>query len=75
MLTLKTMLVKTFLHPYISYMANERLQGEEQFHAKNYFLEMPLSQKGLKGAAQKTRFVMAKAYTLDCSYTLPHSYA
>ena len=56
-------------------MANERLKGEEQFHAKNYFLEMPLSQKGLKGAAQKTRFVMAKAYTLDCSYTLPHSYA
>ena len=22
-------------HPYISYMANGRLQGEEQFHSKN----------------------------------------
>ena len=25
---------KIFSHPYISYMANERLQGEEQFHSK-----------------------------------------
>ena len=30
-----------FLHPYISYIANEKLQGEEQFHSKNYLLEMP----------------------------------
>ena len=30
-----------FLHPYIYYMASERLQGEEQFHSKNYLLEMP----------------------------------
>ena len=30
-------------HPYISYMENERLQGEEQFHSKNYLLEMPHS--------------------------------
>ena len=30
-----------FSHLYISYMANERLQGEEQFHSKNYLLEMP----------------------------------
>ena len=29
-----------FSHLYISYMANERLQGEEQFHSKNYLLEM-----------------------------------
>ena len=29
-----------FSHPYIYYMATERLQGEEQFHAKNYLLEM-----------------------------------
>ena len=29
-----------FSHPYISYVANERLQGEEQFHSKNYLLEM-----------------------------------
>ena len=27
----------TFSHPYISYMANEILRGEEQFHSKNYF--------------------------------------
>ena len=26
-----------------TYMANERLQEEEQFHSKNYLLEMPLS--------------------------------
>ena len=32
-----------FSYPYISYMANERLQGEEQFHSKNYLLEMPRS--------------------------------
>ena len=29
-----------FSDPYISYMANERLQGEEQFHFKNYLLKM-----------------------------------
>ena len=27
-------------HPYIYYMASERLQGEEQIHTKNYLLEM-----------------------------------
>ena len=32
-----------FSHPYISYMANKRLQGEEQFHSKNYLLQMPHS--------------------------------
>ena len=25
-----------FSHPYISYMPNERLQGEKQIHSKNY---------------------------------------
>ena len=29
-----------FSHPNISYMANERLQEEEQLHSKNYLLEM-----------------------------------
>ena len=29
-----------FSHPYIYYMETERLQGEEQFHGKNYLLEM-----------------------------------
>ena len=38
-------------------MANENLQGEEQFHFKNYLLEMPR----LKSATQKVNFVMAKA--------------
>ena len=30
-----------FSHPYISYMANKRLQGEEQFYSKNYVLKKP----------------------------------
>ena len=29
-----------FSHTYISYIANERLQGEEQFPSKNYLSEM-----------------------------------
>ena len=66
-------------------MANERLQEEEQFHSKNYLLEMPRShaKMHLKSAPQKLNFVMAKAisnnYKLDCSCkcscTFPHSYA
>ena len=32
-----------FLHPCIYYMTSEWLQGEEEFHSKNYHLEMPLS--------------------------------
>ena len=31
-----------FLHPYISYIANERLQAQKQFHSKSYLLEMHL---------------------------------
>ena len=74
-----------FPNPYIGYMANERLRGEEQFHSKNYVLEMPHSyaKMHLKSALQKLNFVMAKAisksYTLDCSCkchcTFPHSCA
>ena len=66
-------------------MANETLQGEEQFHSKNYLLEMPRSQAKirLKSGPQKLNFVMAKAlsksYSLDCRYKCPctflHSYA
>ena len=54
-------------------MASERLQGEEQFHSKNYLLEMPRShaKMRLKSAPQKLNFLMAKdlskSYTLDCS--------
>ena len=74
-----------FSHPYLSYMANERLQGEEQFHSKNCLLEMYLShaKMRLKSAPQKPNFVIAKAisksYTLYCSCKCPcgfsHSYA
>ena len=32
-----------FSPPYIYYMASEWLPGEEQFHSKNYLLEMPSS--------------------------------
>ena len=62
-----------FSHPYIYYMASERLQGEEQFHTKNYLLEMSRfhAKMHLKSAPQKLNFLMAKAIskscTLDCS--------
>ena len=72
-------------HPYISCMANEWLQGGEQFYSKNYLLEMPRSHAKMhsKSAPQKLNFVMAKViskiYTRDCSCkcpcTFPHSYA
>ena len=70
-----------FSHPYIYYMTSERLQGEKQFHIKNYLLEM--SRFHAKSAPQKLNFLMAKAIskscTLDCSCkcpcTFPHSYA
>ena len=73
-----------FSHLYISSMANERLQGEEQVHSKNYLLEKPSShvKMHLKSAPQKLNFVMTKAisklYKLDCSckstLTFPHGY-
>ena len=74
-----------FSHHYIYYMASERLQGEEQFHSKNYLLEMSRfhAKMRLKSAPQKLNFLMEKAIskscTLDCSCkyhcTFPHSYA
>ena len=73
-----------FSHPYIYYMASERLQGEEQFHSKNYLLEMSRfhAKMRLKSAPQKLNFLMTKAIskscTLDCSCkcpcTFPHNY-
>ena len=73
----------TFSYPYIVYMTNERLEGEEQIHSKNFVLEMPRSHAKMcfKSAPQKLNFVMAKdiskSYTLDCSCeypcTFPHS--
>ena len=74
-----------FLHLYIYYMASERLQGEEQFHSKNYLLEMSRfhAKMRLKSAPQKLKFLMEKAMSksckLDCSCkcpcTFPHSCA
>ena len=65
-------------------MTSERLQGEEQFHSKNYLLEMPYSHAKirLKSAPQKLNFLMAKAIfkscPIDCSCKCPctfrHSY-
>ena len=58
-------------------MASERLQGEEQFHSKNYLLGMPRfhAKIRLKSAPQKLNFLMAKAIskpcTLDCSFKSP----
>ena len=70
--------------PYISYVANKRLQREEQFYTKNYLLEMPHShvKMYLKNAPQKLNFAIAKAiskgYTLDssckCPCIFPHNY-
>ena len=66
-----------FSLPYISYIANERLQGEKQFHSKKYLLEMthPDTKMRLKSALQNLNFVMgnikkviSRTYTLDCSY-------
>ena len=66
-------------------MANQRLQGKEQFHFKNYFSEMfPSHAKmRLKSAPQKLNLVIAKAIsrsytqecTCKCSCQFPHSYA
>ena len=74
-----------FLHPYIYYMASERLQWEKQLHYTNYLLEISRfhTKMRLKIAPQKLNFLMKKAIskscTLDCSYkchwTFPHSYA
>ena len=70
---------------YVFVLAIRQIQGEEQFHSKNYLLEIPCShaKMRLKGASQKLNFVMEKAisksYTLDCNCkcpcTFPHSYA
>ena len=51
-----------FSHPYIYYMASERLQGEEKFHSKNYLLEMSRfhAKMCLKSASQKLNFLMKK---------------
>ena len=74
-----------FSHPYIYYMASERLQGEEQFHAKDYLLEMSrfYAKMRVKSAPQKLNFLMVKAISKRCTldfncknpYTFSHNYA
>ena len=43
-------------------MANERLEGEEQFHSKNYLLKMPRfdAKMHFKSAPQKVNLVIAE---------------
>ena len=51
-----------FSHPYICYTASEKLEGEEQFHYKNYFFEMSLfhAKMRLKSAPKKLNFLIEK---------------
>ena len=70
-----------FLHPYIYYMALERLQWEEQFHSKNCLLEIPCfhskkylleipcfhAKMHLKSAPQKLDLLMAKSISKSCT--------
>ena len=58
-----------FSHSYIYYMATESLQVEEQFHSKNYLLEMPRfhAKIRLKSAPQKLNFLMAIAISKPCT--------
>ena len=59
-------------------MVNERLQEEEQFHFKNYLLEMPLSHTKMRLESAPQAKAISKSYKLDCSckclYTFPYSY-
>ena len=52
-----------FLYSFIYYIVRERLQREEQFHSKNYLLEMPPihAKRSLKSAPQNLNLVMGKA--------------
>ena len=58
-----------FSHPYISYMVQERLQGEKEFNSKNYLLEISRSyaKMHLKSAPQKLNFAIAKAISKSCT--------
>ena len=60
-----------FSHLYISYMANEKLQGEEQFHSKNYLLELPRFHAKMLWKVHHKNFIMVKAisksYALHCT--------
>ena len=62
-----------FSHPYTNYIANEISLGEEQFHSKNYLLDMyhSYAKLRLKIAPQQLSIVIgktiSKTYKLDCS--------
>ena len=64
-----------FSHTYIYYKASERLQGEEQFHAKNYLYEMSCFHAKMRLNVQHKNFLMtkviSKSCTLDCSCKRP----
>ena len=66
-----------FLHPYIYYMASERLQAEELFHSMYYLWKclIPMQKYVWKVHHKKA---ISKSYTLNCSCkcpcTFPHSY-
>ena len=74
-----------FSHLTLAVWQMKDYKGEEQYHSKNYQLEMPRSHANmrLKSAPQKLNFGIAKAiwksYKLYCSCTCPctflHSYA
>ena len=53
-----------FSHPYIYYMASERLKGEEQFHTKNYLLEIISfpCQNAFKKCKTKTKLFNGKSH-------------
>ena len=66
-----------FSYPYLYYVVSERLQGEEQFHSKNYLSEMSRfhPKMRLNSAPQKLNFLMvnviSKSCTPDCSCKCP----
>ena len=76
---------KNIFTPLYLLYSKWRLQGEQQFHSKNYLLEIPHphAKMRLKSAPQKLNFLMAKViqkfYKLNCSLkcpcTFPRSYA
>ena len=49
--------------PYISYIGNERLQGKEEFHCKNYLSKIPRSHAKLfEKYTTKTELCNGKSY-------------
>ena len=60
-----------FLHPYNNNIANEKSQGEEQFHFKNYLWEIPrFHDKMFEKCTTKTEFCNDKSYIKKLYTTL-----